>query len=61
LVTDPATGTKEHRLIEFADTTDLAAMAAWEVLQGFYAALPQLDSKVHSTKFNLWTESYGGG
>ena len=35
-------------------------MAAWEVLQGFYAALPQLDSKVQSTKFNLWTESYGG-
>ncbi|OQU95256.1 hypothetical protein CLAIMM_01489 [Cladophialophora immunda] len=42
------------------DTTDLAAIAAWEVLQGFYAALPQLDSKVQSTKFNLWTESYGG-
>ncbi|EXJ90300.1 carboxypeptidase D [Capronia coronata CBS 617.96] len=42
------------------DTTDLAAIAAWEVLQAFYAALPQLDSKVQSTQFNLWTESYGG-
>lgn len=38
------------------DTTDLAAVAAWEVLQGFYSALPQLDSKVQSTQFNLWTE-----
>ncbi|KIW19594.1 hypothetical protein PV08_00167 [Exophiala spinifera] len=42
------------------DTTQLAAVAAWEVLQGFYSALPQLDSRVESTKFNLWTESYGG-
>ncbi|EXJ80740.1 carboxypeptidase D [Capronia epimyces CBS 606.96] len=42
------------------DTTDLAAIAAWEVLQAFYSVLPQLDSKVQSTKFNLWTESYGG-
>lgn len=30
------------------------------MLQGFYSALPQLDSKVQSTKFNLFTESYGG-
>ena len=42
------------------DTTDLAAMAAWEVMQGFYSALPQLDSEVTSTEFNLMTESYGG-
>ena len=42
------------------DTTDLAAMAAWEVIQGFYSALPQLDGKVQSTEFNLATESYGG-
>ncbi|KAI9881262.1 MAG: hypothetical protein M1830_005548 [Pleopsidium flavum] len=42
------------------DTTDLAAMAAWHILQGFYSALPQLDSKVKSKTFNLWTESYGG-
>ena len=42
------------------DTTDLAAMAAWHILQGFYSGLPQLDSKVTSKAFNLWTESYGG-
>ncbi|KAL8703196.1 MAG: hypothetical protein Q9201_003615 [Fulgogasparrea decipioides] len=44
------------------DTTDLAAIATWHVLQGFLANLPQLDPKVGSgTKtFNLWTESYGG-
>ena len=42
------------------DTTELAAVAAYHVLQGFYAALPQLDSEVKSTVFNLWTESYGG-
>lgn len=42
------------------DTTDLAAVAAWEVIQGFLSALPQLDSKVSSRTFNLATESYGG-
>ncbi|KAF2089818.1 peptidase S10, serine carboxypeptidase [Saccharata proteae CBS 121410] len=42
------------------DTTDLAAISAWHVLQGFYSALPQLDSEVKSKVFNLWTESYGG-
>ncbi|KAF4542580.1 Carboxypeptidase s1 [Lasiodiplodia theobromae] len=42
------------------DTTDLAAVAAYHVLQGFLGALPMLDSKVKSREFNLWTESYGG-
>ena len=42
------------------DTTELAAIAAWEVVQGFYSALPQLDSNVSSKEFNLATESYGG-
>lgn len=42
------------------DTTDLAAMAAWEVLQAFYSGLPQLSSNVTSREFNLATESYGG-
>ncbi|PNS16698.1 Carboxypeptidase Y A [Sphaceloma murrayae] len=42
------------------DTTDLAAMAAWHVLQGFYSGLPQLDPEIQSKEFNLWTESYGG-
>ena len=40
-------------------TTDLAAVATWHVVQGFYSALPQLDGKVASKTFNLWTESYG--
>lgn len=35
------------------DTTDLAAAAAWEVIQGFYDALPQLDANVASKTFNL--------
>ncbi|PYI06263.1 peptidase S10, serine carboxypeptidase [Aspergillus sclerotiicarbonarius CBS 121057] len=42
------------------DTTDLAAHATWEVLQGFLGGLPQLGSEVKSKEFNLWTESYGG-
>ena len=42
------------------DTTDLAAIGAWHVLQGFLSALPQLDPEVTSRTFNLWTESYGG-
>ena len=41
-------------------TTDLAAVSAWHVLQGFLSALPQLDGKVANKTFNLWTESYGG-
>lgn len=35
-------------------------MAAWEVIQGFYSALPQLDSTITDKDFNLATESYGG-
>ncbi|KAK0126486.1 hypothetical protein ONS95_008083 [Cadophora gregata] len=42
------------------DTTDLSAVAAWHVLQGFLGGLPQLDSSIASKEFNLWTESYGG-
>jgi carboxypeptidase C (cathepsin A) len=46
---------------EFAiDTTDLAAVGTWHVLQGFLANLPHLDPTIKSRKFNLWTESYGG-
>lgn len=40
-------------------TTDLAAVSAWHILQGFYSALPQLAGKVQSKEFHLWTESYG--
>jgi hypothetical protein len=39
------------------DTTELSAVAAYHILQGFYSALPSLDSEVKSTVFNLWTES----
>lgn len=42
------------------DTTNLAAKATWEVLQGFLGGLPKLDSEIKSKSFNLWTESYGG-
>jgi len=42
------------------DTTDLAAAAAWEVIQAFLTTLPQLDSRISSKTFNLATESYGG-
>lgn len=42
------------------DTTDLSAVAAWHVLQGFLGGLPQLDAQIASKDFNLWTESYGG-
>lgn len=41
-------------------TTELAAISAWEVIQGFYSALPQLDGDITSKEFNLWTQSYGG-
>ncbi|PBP17883.1 hypothetical protein BUE80_DR011453 [Diplocarpon rosae] len=41
-------------------TTDLSAVAAWHILQGFLGALPQLDPNIKSREFNLWTESYGG-
>ncbi|KAL4888109.1 peptidase S10, serine carboxypeptidase [Aspergillus ambiguus] len=42
------------------DTTDLAAQATWEILQGFLGGLPKLDSRIKSKDFSLWTESYGG-
>ena len=46
------------------DTTDLAAVATWHILQGFLSALPQLDATLGPSStgktFNLWTESYGG-
>ena len=42
------------------DTTDLAAAAAWEVIQAFYAEVPEIAPNVSSKVFNLATESYGG-
>jgi carboxypeptidase C (cathepsin A) len=56
----PATGRWPMGDVTTLDTTDAAAVAAYHVLQGFYSALPQLDSTVKSKVFNLWTESYGG-
>ena len=41
------------------DTTMLAAIAGYEIIQAFYSNLPQLDSNTTSKVFNLWTESYG--
>ncbi|KAI0406004.1 Alpha/Beta hydrolase protein [Xylaria palmicola] len=42
------------------DTTQLAAVGTWEVIQAFLEELPNLDKRVKSRSFNLWTESYGG-
>ncbi|KAI8268584.1 hypothetical protein K4K58_004676 [Colletotrichum sp. SAR11_239] len=43
------------------DTSRLAAITCWEVLQGFYDALPQLStSNISSIDFHLWAESFGG-
>ncbi|OJD33746.1 carboxypeptidase s1 [Diplodia corticola] len=42
------------------DNSRLAAVTAWELVQGFYSALPQLNSEIASTDFHLWTESFGG-
>nr|POE54182.1 carboxypeptidase s1 like a [Quercus suber] len=44
------------------DTTELAAISAWHVIQGFMSGLSTLDAKLGDTKrdFNLFTESYGG-
>jgi hypothetical protein len=39
------------------DTTKMAAVGAWEILQTFLAELPTLDPTVTNLTFNLWTES----
>ncbi|KAG9238770.1 carboxypeptidase 2 [Amylocarpus encephaloides] len=39
-------------------TTEQAAVAAWHIVQGFFGGLPQLDAKVKTKEFHLWTESY---
>lgn len=43
-----------------ANTTDSAAVGAWNVLQAFLDLSPQLDPDIKNYTFNLWTESYGG-
>ncbi|EMD87377.1 hypothetical protein COCC4DRAFT_22114 [Bipolaris maydis ATCC 48331] len=46
------------------DTTDLAAVAVWHVLQALFATIPKFDAKIGpvnaSREFNFCTESYGG-
>ncbi|KAF2135710.1 uncharacterized protein K452DRAFT_313776 [Aplosporella prunicola CBS 121167] len=42
------------------DNSPLAARTTWELVQGFYGALPSLDAQVESSDFHLWTESFGG-
>ena len=43
------------------DTTDAAAIAGWEVVQGFISGIESLGGKAKKPKtFNLWAESYGG-
>ncbi|PVH98230.1 alpha/beta-hydrolase [Periconia macrospinosa] len=43
-----------------ANTTEAAAVGAWEVIQAFLDLSPQLDPDIENFTFNLWTESYGG-
>ena len=57
---EPANGRYPVGDVTTIDTTDKAAVATYHILQAFYSALPQLDNKVQSKVFNLWTESYGG-
>lgn len=40
-------------------TSEDAAIAAWDIVQGFYSALPTLDPKIKSKEFHLWTVSWG--
>lgn len=42
------------------DSTDIAAVGTWEILQAFLTNLPKLDNQIKNRTFNLWTESYGG-
>ncbi|KAI9893604.1 MAG: hypothetical protein M1814_006400 [Vezdaea aestivalis] len=42
------------------DSTELAAVAAWHVLQGLLSGLGQLDPNETAKEFNLRTDSYGG-
>ena len=43
------------------DTTDAAAVAGYELIQGFISGVEQLGGKaMKPKKFNVWAESYGG-
>ena len=43
-----------------ANTTEIASMAVWHLLQGFFGAFPQYRSNRSSVGVNLFSESYGG-
>jgi carboxypeptidase C (cathepsin A) len=38
------------------DTTYLAAVVAWRAVQSIFAALPEMNPRVVSKEFHLWTE-----
>ncbi|KAK8229265.1 carboxypeptidase C [Phyllosticta capitalensis] len=44
------------------DTTEKAAVTAWEVVQAFFAGLPQLSPSIpkDDVEFHMWGESYAG-
>ncbi|KAK8153931.1 Alpha/Beta hydrolase protein [Phyllosticta citrichinensis] len=43
------------------DTTEKAAVAAWDVVQAFFAGLPKLSPTISKdAEFNMWGESYAG-
>lgn len=49
--------TGEHTI----DTTDAAAIAGWDIVQGFISGIESLGGKAKKPKtFNIWAESYGG-
>jgi hypothetical protein len=43
------------------DTSDAAAIAGWDIVQGFISGVESLGGKAKKPKkFNIWAESYGG-
>lgn len=42
------------------NSTELAAVDAWNTIQTFYASLPEINPEIKSKTFHLATQSYGG-
>ncbi|KAF7502490.1 hypothetical protein GJ744_005667 [Endocarpon pusillum] len=42
------------------NSTNLAAVDAWDAIQQFYVSLPDINPEIRSNTFHLATESYGG-
>lgn len=42
------------------DSTNVAAVDAWDAIQQFYFSLPEMNPNIRSKTFHLATESYGG-